>query len=85
MGEKRIGSGSFADAFMAPGVGRNARLDRIEGLFHWSRFEPLLKPVRPEMGRKGYPASSNGPMATGGCAAGGWRGTPRGCSYCAPP
>ncbi len=46
MGEKRIGDGSFADAFVAPGVGRNARLDRIEDLFNWSRFEKLLKPMR---------------------------------------
>ncbi len=58
MGEKRIGSGSFAEAFMAPGVGRNARLDRIEGLFQWPRFEALLKPLRSEIGRGGYPALS---------------------------
>jgi IS5 family transposase len=58
MGERRIGSGSFADALMAPGVGRNARLDRIEGLFQWSRFKALLKPLRSELGRKGYPALS---------------------------
>jgi len=56
MGEKRIGDGSFADAFMAPGVGRNARLDRIEDLFEWSRFTKLLKPLRSTQGRKGYPA-----------------------------
>jgi len=56
MGEKRIGEGGFADAFLAPGVGSNKRLDRIEGLFDWRRFEQLLKPVRSEMGRKGYPA-----------------------------
>ena len=56
MGEKRIGDGSFADAFVAPGVGRNARVDRIEDLFNWSRFEKLLKPMRSAQGRKGYPA-----------------------------
>jgi IS5 family transposase len=56
MGEKRIGDGSFADAFMASGVGRNVRLDRIDGLFNWSRFKKLLKPLRSSQGRKGYPA-----------------------------
>jgi len=58
MGEKRIGAGSFADAFVAAGVGRNARLDRIEGLFDWKRLFKLLKPVRSPSGRKGYPALS---------------------------
>ena len=56
MGEKRIGEGSFAEAFAAPGVGANKRLDRIEGLFDWSRFERLLKAMRSPAGRKGYPA-----------------------------
>lgn len=56
MGEKRIGDGGFAEAFVAPGVGANRRLDRIEGLFEWARFERLLKPVRSDLGRKGYPA-----------------------------
>jgi len=58
MGEKRIGSGGFADAFVAAGVGRNERLERIEGLFDWTHFAKLLKPVRSEYGRKGYPALS---------------------------
>ncbi len=58
MGEKRIGAGSFADAFMAPGVGRNDRLERIDGLFKWYRFEKLLKPIRSKIGRKGYPSLS---------------------------
>lgn len=56
MGEKRIGEGGFAEAFVAPGVGSNRRLERIEGLFEWARFERLLKPLRSELGRKGYPA-----------------------------
>jgi IS5 family transposase len=56
MGEKRIGDGGFADAFVAPGAGSNKRLERIEGLFEWSRFDKLLKPVRSPEGRKGYPA-----------------------------
>lgn len=58
MGEKRLGDGGFADAFMAPGAGSNKRLERIEGLFNWSRFEKLLKSVRSSKGRKGYPALS---------------------------
>lgn len=58
MGEKRIGDGGFADAFVAPGAGSNKRLDRIEALFDWSRFDSLLKPVRSVLGRKGYPALS---------------------------
>ena len=58
MGEKQIGQGSFLDAFTAPGVGSNRRLDRIDGLFKWYRFEKLLKPLRSEVGRPGYPALS---------------------------
>ena len=56
MGEKRIGEVGFAEAFMAAGVGSNKRLERIEGLFEWSRFDKLLRPVRSALGRKGYPA-----------------------------
>lgn len=56
MGEKRIGDSGFADAFVAPGVGSNKRLERISGLFDWPRFERLLRPARSEIGRKGYPA-----------------------------
>lgn len=56
MGEKRIGEGSFAEAFVAPGVGANKRLERIEGLFEWPRFEKLLRALRSPAGRKGYPA-----------------------------
>ncbi len=56
MGEKRIGEGSFAEAFMAAGVGTNKRLERIEGLFEWPRFESLLKTMRSPAGRRGYPA-----------------------------
>lgn len=56
MGEKRIGEGSFAEAFMAAGVGSNKRLERIEGLFEWPRFESLLRTMRSPAGRRGYPA-----------------------------
>ncbi len=58
MGEKRIGDAGFAEAFMAAGVGSNRRLERIEGLFDWTRFEKRLKPLRSAIGRKGYPALS---------------------------
>ena len=56
MGEKRIGDAGFADAFVAPGLGANRRLERIEQLFDWSRFEALLSEVRSPLGRRGYPA-----------------------------
>ena len=56
MGEKRIGEGSFLDAFANPRVGVNHRLERIEGVFKWYRFEKLLKPLRSDVGRPGYPA-----------------------------
>ena len=56
MGEKRIGEDGFADAFLAPGVGTNKRLERIAGLFDWPRLDKLLKPLRSSLGRKGYPA-----------------------------
>ena len=56
MGEKRIGEGSFLDAFAGPRVGRNRRLERIEDLFKWYRFEKLLKPLRSDVGRPGYPS-----------------------------
>lgn len=58
MGEREIGAGSFADAFVASGVGRNARLERIDGLFDWPRFGSILRPMRSRSGSKGYPALS---------------------------
>lgn len=58
MGEKVLGMDGFADALVAPGVGRNVRLERIDELFDWRRFDPLLKPVRARSGRKGYPSLS---------------------------
>ena len=58
MGEREIGAGSFADAFIASGVGRNARLERIDGLFDWPRFGSILRPMRSRSGSKGYPALS---------------------------
>lgn len=56
MAEKRLGQGSFADAFLGHGVGRNARLERIAEHFGWERFERLLRPLRASHGRPGYPA-----------------------------
>ncbi len=58
MGEKRIGQPGFADALVARGAGGNARLDRIEALVSWDRFDRLLRPVRASRGRPGYPALS---------------------------
>ena len=47
----------LAEAFMAPGLGVNARLEKIESLVNWSRFEQLLSRVRPgESGRPPYRA-----------------------------
>jgi IS5 family transposase len=47
----------FAEAFMAPGLGVNAKLEKIDGLVKWYRFEKLLARVRPgEVGRPPYPA-----------------------------
>jgi IS5 family transposase len=58
MGEKVLGTVGFADAMVAPGVGRNVRLERIDGLFDWHRFATLLRPIRSRSGRKGYPSLS---------------------------
>lgn len=47
----------LAEAFMAKGLGSNARLEKIAGLVDWSRFEGLLSKVRPgETGRPPYRA-----------------------------
>jgi IS5 family transposase len=47
----------LAEAFMAKGLGSNARLEKIGGLVDWSRFEGLLSKVRPgETGRPPYRA-----------------------------
>ena len=47
----------LAEAFMAKGLGSNARLEKIAGLVDWSRFEQLLSRVRPgESGRPPYRA-----------------------------
>lgn len=49
----------WAEAFMAPGLGVNAKLEKIEGLVKWYRFEKLLDRVHPgETGRPPYAALS---------------------------
>lgn len=49
----------WTEAFMAAGLGVNAKLDKIAGLVEWYRFEKLLAGVRPgESGRPPYPALS---------------------------
>jgi IS5 family transposase len=49
----------WAEAFMAPGLGVNARLLKIDELVKWYRFEKLLARVRPgESGRPPCPALS---------------------------
>jgi IS5 family transposase len=39
---------SLAEALMAPQLGRNDRLDRIAAAVKWSRFETLLRRLKPE-------------------------------------
>ena len=47
--------GSFIDAFLPSGFGRNTRLEAISGLLDWSRMEVLVSAVRPgDMGRPPY-------------------------------
>lgn len=58
---KRGGDGQlgFAEAFLAPGLGSNATLSKIDELVQWYRFEKLLRRVRPgETGRPPYAALS---------------------------
>jgi len=58
MGEKRTGQFSFVEALMPAGYGGNARLDRLNGLVKWYRFEKLLGRLRQgeKDGRPPYPA-----------------------------
>jgi hypothetical protein len=50
MAVKRSGQLSLADALVAPGSGCKGRLDRLERLVKWYRFEKLLKGLRDEAG-----------------------------------
>jgi IS5 family transposase len=46
---------SFVEALLAPGAGRNKRLERIATLIDWTAVERLLAPLRSgEIGRKPY-------------------------------
>ena len=55
MSVKRTGQFSFVDALGPDGVGRNARLDRLDVLIKWYRFEKLLARMRSQAG-PGRPA-----------------------------
>jgi IS5 family transposase len=49
----------FAEAFIDPNLGSNARLERIDGLIDWARLMPLLDGIRSgETGRPPYDALS---------------------------
>ncbi len=58
MAVKRSGQLSLADALVVQGSGGKGRLDRLNGLVKWYRFEKLLKGLRDEggPGRPSYPA-----------------------------
>ena len=56
MRRERSGELSLADGLMAPGVGVNARLERIEGLLDWPALESELSAVyAAPSGRPSYP------------------------------
>lgn len=55
MAVKQSGQFSFVDALMPAGVGRNDRLDKLDGLIKWYRFEKVLARMREE-GSVGRPA-----------------------------
>lgn len=50
MAVKRSGQLSLVDALVVRGSGGNGRLDRVDGLVKWYRFEKLLKGLRNEGG-----------------------------------
>ena len=56
MSVKRTGQFSFVDALASDGAGRNTRLDRLDQLVKWYRFEKLLAPLRSDStpGRPAY-------------------------------
>lgn len=55
MAVKRTGQASFIDAMLPGGLKGSGRLDRLDGLAKWYRFEKLLAGVRSEgPGRAGY-------------------------------
>lgn len=57
MKQDKGGQLGWTEAFMVPGLGVNAKLEKIDGLVKWYRFEKLLARVRPgETGRPPYAA-----------------------------
>lgn len=58
MAVKRSGQMSLADALVVRGSGGQGRLDRLDELVKWYRFEKLLKGLRDEAGpgRPSYPS-----------------------------
>jgi len=58
MAVKRSGQLSLADALVSRGTGGKGRLERLDELVKWYRFEKLLKDLRNETGpgRPSYPA-----------------------------
>jgi IS5 family transposase len=55
MAVKQSGQFSFVDALMPAGVGRNDRLDKLDGLVKWYRFGKVLSGIR-DAGSAGRPA-----------------------------
>lgn len=55
MALQRTGQFSFVDALVPGGLGRNERLDRLDGLVKWYRFEKVLGRLRSAAGA-GRPA-----------------------------
>ncbi len=53
MSVKRTGQFSFVEALAPQGLGRNARLDRLNELVKWYRFEKLVGHLRDEPVRAG--------------------------------
>jgi len=56
MAMRQSGQFSFVEALLPQGLGRNARLERLNELVKWYRFEKVLKGLRVEggPGRPGY-------------------------------
>lgn len=53
---QRLGQRTLAEAWLPAGLGRNRRLDAIDALLDWSRFEHLLSELhRARTGRPSYP------------------------------
>ena len=56
MSVKRPGQASLVEAFLPGGLQGSGRLDRLDGLVKWYRFEKKIARLRdPGPGRPGYP------------------------------